>query len=453
MPFLNDSEREERKRELQRNMRVNRGLIEEEREEDEDLYAEDRDYYDGDADSYDDGSADGSAGRYDEEEVADVEKNLRRKKLSRTKKVLLIAGIAAAAVVAVLLVLTLAGWRSVSKKWTVDMPGADMAAFEPLGTGVVRYTRDGAAFYDTQGENVWNQGYEMTAPVSDTAGGRLAVADSGGHSLYLFDVNGCTGHAETNYEITQVSIAENGYAAVVSEYEDAAYINYYAPDGTPVAVEVKTVLPGEGYPVDLALSDDGAILIVSYAYLEGGALSNRVVFYNFSEEGETATQRIVGGFEQYEGSIAADVEMLAGNAAVAFAEDRVSFYSLSNRVSPRLVKEVETEGQILSVAYSDTHVAVVQSSEEEAGAFVVTIYNSEGTQVRQFTTSLPYSRVFFADGYLVLSNSESCEIYTDAGKLKYEGSLTGTISRIVCADGYWYMAGGDSLYRFTFGVF
>ncbi|MBQ3400700.1 MAG: hypothetical protein IJG61_04795 [Lachnospiraceae bacterium] len=457
MPFLNDSEREERKRQLRRNMRVNRELIEEEREAEEDLYADSEDVSDAGPDRYDgygdeDGYDSGNGEAVDEEEVASVEKRIRGKKLDRRKKIVLIAACAAAVVVIVLLVLTFSGWRSVSKKWTVDMPGADLVAFEPLGTGVVRYSRDGAAFYDTRGENIWNQGFEMNAPLSGTASGRLALADNGGTSLYLFDVNGCTGHAETNYEIANVCIASNGYAAVVSEYEDAAYINYYAPDGTPVAIEVKTVLPGEGYPVDLALSDDGAILMVSYAYLEGGGLSNRVVFYNFSEEGETATQRIVGGFEQYEGSIAADVEMLEGNAAVAFAEDRVSFYSLTNRVSPQLVKEIEVEGQILSVACSGDRAAIVQSSEEEAGAYVVSIYSSSGSLVRQFTTTLPYNRVFFADGYLMLTNSETCEIYTPAGKLKYEGPLAGNISRVICADGYWYMAGGDSLYRFAFGV-
>ena len=451
MPFLNNSEREERKRELRKNMRVNRELIEEEREAEEEY--EDSGYDGADYPDSDDETGGEQDGGYDEEEVKDVEKRLRGKKISRTKKILIAAGIAAAAVAVIALVFVLAGWRTVSKKWTVDMPGADMAAFEPLGSGVVRYTRDGAAFYDSHGENIWNQGYEMNTPVADTAEGRLAIADSGGHAVCMFDLNGCTGSAETNYEISRVCIAANGYTAVVSEYEEAAYINYFAPDGTRVGIEIKTILPGEGYPVDLALSDDGAILMVSYAYLQGGSLSNRVVFYNFSEEGETATQRIVGGFEQYEGSIAADVEMFSGNAAVAFAEDRISFYSLSNRLSPQLVREVEVEGQILSVAYSNTHAAVVQSSTEEAGSHVVTIYNSAGTQVRQFTTALPYNRVFFTDGYLVLSNSDTCEIYTETGKLKYEGELAGTISHIVCADGCWYMAGGDSLYRFAFGVF
>ena len=82
----------------------------------------------------------------------------------------------------------------------------------------------------------------------------------------------------------------------------------------------------------------------------------------------------------------------------------------------------------------------------------MSIYSSSGSLVRQFTTALPYNRVFFADGYLMLTNSETCEIYTPAGKLKYEGPLAGNISRVICADGYWYMAGGDSLYRFAFGV-
>ena len=82
----------------------------------------------------------------------------------------------------------------------------------------------------------------------------------------------------------------------------------------------------------------------------------------------------------------------------------------------------------------------------------MSIYSSSGSLVREITTSLAYSRVFFADEYLMLTNSDTCEIYTPAGKLKYEGPLAGSISRVICADGCWYMAGGDSLSRISFGV-
>ena len=127
MPFLNDSEREERKRQLRRNMRVNRELIEEEREAEEDLYADSEDVSDAGPDRYDgygdeDGYDSGNGEAVDEEEVASVEKRIRGKKLDRRKKIVLIAACAAAVAVIVLLVLTFSGWRSVSKKWTVDMP-------------------------------------------------------------------------------------------------------------------------------------------------------------------------------------------------------------------------------------------------------------------------------------------------------------------------------------------
>ena len=385
----------------------------------------------------------------DEEEVEDVENDIRSKHRRRRLIVLFVILAAVIAVIALVLYFTMSPWRSVKRSWTIDMPTSDLNSYEALGSGMVRYSRDGAAFYDRGGENVWTQSYEMASPVCAASDGWLVIVDSGGNDLCIFNASGCTGSAHTNYEITKACISENGYAAVISEYNDAAYIDYYASDGSPAGIEIKTVIDGEGYPLDMSLSPDGTILMVAYAYLDGGTLRSRVVFYNFSDAGEGTTQRIVGGFEQYEGSLAADVELLGPDDAVVFAEDRVSFYSLTNALSPELVNEIEPEGEIRSVAAGNGRAATVRDS-ETPGEYVVTIYSASGNVVREIETGLDYTRIRFEGSYLVLSDGETCEIYTSSGRLKYEGSVGSLASQIFCADGNWYTARSDSLEHISF---
>ena len=44
---------------------------------------------------------------------------------------------------------------------------------------------------------------------------------------------------------------------------------------------MKSLLSGDGYPVDVSLSPGGTQWITSFMYLEDGMIKNKVVFYNF----------------------------------------------------------------------------------------------------------------------------------------------------------------------------
>ena len=51
-----------------------------------------------------------------------------------------------------------------------------------------------------------------------------------------------------------------------------------------------------GYPVAIAISDDGKQIAVSYLKAENGKVTSSVGFYNFSSVGQNYTDNLVGGY-------------------------------------------------------------------------------------------------------------------------------------------------------------
>ena len=170
--------------------------------------------------------------------------------------------------------------------------------FAYFGENMIKYTKDGATYIDASGKNVWTQSYEMKTPVINVNGDYVIIADQQGNEIYICNTEGCTGVAKTQLPITKAAVSAKGVTAAVVEDNTASYIFYFKKDGENLGINIKMLLSGDGYPVDLALSPDGKQVVMSVMYMKNGALKNKVVFYDFSEIGKNVNNRFVGGFEE-----------------------------------------------------------------------------------------------------------------------------------------------------------
>lgn len=153
--------------------------------------------------------------------------------------------------------------------------------YRDFGDGVLKYTKDGATYLDAKGKVVWVQSYEMRTPVVSVNGDFVAIGDQQGNSIYICDKNGTQGQATTLLPILRVTVSAKGVVAALQEDSKASYIYLYKRDGSPLDIMVKSLLSGDGYPVDLSLSPNGTQLITSYMYLDQGVIKCKIVFYNF----------------------------------------------------------------------------------------------------------------------------------------------------------------------------
>ena len=170
--------------------------------------------------------------------------------------------------------------------------------FAVFGDNMIKYTKDGASYIDASGKTIWTQSYEMKTPIININGDYAVIADQQGNEMYICNKEGCTGTAKTQLPITKAAVSARGVAAAVVEDSTASYIFYFKKDGESLGINIKMLLSGDGYPVDIALSPDGKQIVMSIMYMKNGALKNKVAFYDFSEIGKNVNNRFIAAFEE-----------------------------------------------------------------------------------------------------------------------------------------------------------
>lgn len=316
--------------------------------------------------------------------------------------------------------------------WEKSLNEGSYVGYLTFGSNVLKYSKDGASYIDSQGKEVWIQSYEMKSPVASVNGPFAVIADQQGNSIYIFDKTGNTGVATTVLPIIKATVSAHGVVAAILEDSTSNYVYFYKRDGSYLDVKIKVLLGGKsGYPVDISLSPDGTQLIGAYAYLKNGTMNGRVAFHNFAEIGKSVGNRLVGGFDEpYEQSLVAQVRFLDDTYSCAFADNGISFFSTKNALSPELIKQVPAEDEIKSVFFSDKYVGIILNNSEGENEYKLNVYKSNGNLV--FTSGFQYQYTHAdIDGNLViLYNEDSCRVYNMSGRLKFSSTFDFPISKI-----------------------
>ncbi len=314
--------------------------------------------------------------------------------------------------------------------WEVPIEEGGTVGYESFGTNVLKYTKDGMSYIDSQGKTVWMQSYEMKNPSVCVNGDYAVVADRQGNTLFICDVNGVLGQASTVLPIIKAAVSQTGIAASVLEDSAASYIQYYNRDGSSIDLSIKAVLSGDGYPLDIALSPDGNQTIASYMRVDGGELKNRVVFYDFSEIGKNQ-KHLVGGFDdEFAETIAARVVYPDSTHALAFTDRGIRFFSAKNQAAVELTAQVDVDETIETVFYSKEYAGIIVRTSGGENPYRLQLYRVNGDEVFQQEFNFQYKQVDISEDMVILYNEEACLIYSTGGSLKYSGRLGMEITKM-----------------------
>ena len=316
--------------------------------------------------------------------------------------------------------------------WEKQIPASEngFAGYEPFGSNVLKYTKDGASYIDSRGKIVWSISYQMKSPVCYVNGSYAVIADRQGNSLYICNQEGQRGQAETTLPILRASVSAHGVTAVLLEDSTASYISFFKEDGSELDWLIKTVMSKSGYLMDVSLSPEGSQVMVSNVYLQDGMMGNRVAFYNFSEYGKSYPDRLVGGFEEMKDSVIPRVRFLNEDRACAFGTGQIGFFSLENQTSPTLSAHIKLEEEIKSVCYSDKYVGVVVENPEGESDYRLDVYSAGGKLKFSQPVSFQYKEIDIDGDMVILYNENSCEIYNMSGKCRFSGSFDFTFSAV-----------------------
>ena len=339
----------------------------------------------------------------------------RIKKHRRYMVIIAAIGVIVIAIAVVLVMRLIDGYvfTSYSVTGSLNREDIESSGYIAYGDGYIRYSNDGAAYYTAKGKALWNQTYSMQKPQVKICEDCVAIGDINGNTIYIFNKNGNIGKVDTSLVRSQIEVAANGAVAAVLEDNEANYINMYDKEGNKI-YSVKTTLAGDGYPLDISISNDSAKLIASYVYVSGEEIKTNVVFYNFSEVGQNETERVVGGFNHYNDVLVGDVQFLSNNIAVAVGENVISIYKIKEY--PSLEKEIQIDNTIDRVFFGTDYIGLVLDNSDSGELYKMVVYNFSGSKVCEAEFGTQVDNIQFDGSSVVMNNSTSFSVFNLKGK-------------------------------------
>lgn len=291
---------------------------------------------------------------------------------------------------------------------------------------ILKYSKDGALLLDKKGEELWNQPYQMQNPIVETCKDTVLVGDEGGTSMFVLQKNGTKGEIHTARPIEKMTVSEQGIVAAVLKDEDTPRIVCYDAQGS-VLVEQKASLVRTGYPIDLALSNDGKTLLVSYLYIKGSSVTTRIVYYNFGKAGEGKKDHQLVQTD-YENTIMPSVLFINNHTSLIVGDDKLLFYE--GKEEPKLSKTIPVEKEIKGIAYEDNCLALILKNSGKTDS-ELRLYDMNGKQTMSVNLGGEYNNIKLTKNQIILFDGNRCSIFNKAGIHKYEGKLETNIMEII----------------------
>lgn len=349
-------------------------------------------------------------------------KNSHRRRISgRGKKAITVVAVIAA-VCLIFLYVEKRSYHSYKVLNTSEQEDVVSTQYVEMDGDILRYSPDGVSVVDSSMNTVWNETYTMQNPIADVNGSRAVIADSEGTSLYICDKKGVTGTVTTSYSIVKVRVAANGMVAAILDNDENTWINFYNSDGSLVA-ENLTKIDDPGYPMDVAVSDNG-VMMVTFQYVDGSKTTSYVAFYNYGDVGQNEDDRIVSGYT-YENVVIPQVECISESQYIALRDDGFSTYQ-GNQI-PKEVKTINVKQEIVSTFFDDQRIGLVFKNNSKDSEYTMEVYSMNGQLKFRKNFNVAYSTIKMSDGNIIMYKSSQICVMNSRGVQKYMGSVDGTI--------------------------
>ena len=296
-----------------------------------------------------------------------------------------------------------------------------------FGNNFIVYNSDGIKCVNYKGEQIWNEAFQMQKPLVDVAGDIVAVADYNGGTIYVMDEKNVLGKIDTGMPIRKFKASGNGYIMAVLDGTNNTPIYVYNTSGDEMLF-FNTTMKGFGYPLEIAISQNGMIGAVSYLNVDKGSFYSTVGFYNFGEVGQNYQDNLVSSYI-YQGALVPEINFAGNSKAVAVADNRIMFYSGDQM--PRSAGESLLSEKILSLYEDDKYVVLFYDSDNSEHKYKAEIYDYDAKLKDKMYFDIDYTDVFFDNNRIVLYNNEEVLIHVIGGKDKFTGSFDDAILALI----------------------
>ena len=296
-----------------------------------------------------------------------------------------------------------------------------------FGNYILVYSNDGMKCVNEKGEVVWNETFQMQNPMIDISGDVVGIADYNGSMIYMMNKSGKLGTVNTGMPIRKFCVSAKGLAIAILDDSEITPIHIYDTSGNAVAY-FSTSMRKSGYPIDIAITESGYVVAVSYLFVDNASYKTNVAFYNFGEVGQNQTDNLVSGYT-YSNAIVPEVCFIDNANAVAVADNRLMFYTGDQK--PVSSGEVFVENEITGVYYGEQYVALVFNNSGEGDRYFVNVYDRSGKIRDTIYFNIPYEDILITGNHILVYSSEELLVHVIGGIDKYNGPLEGGVLSIL----------------------
>ena len=350
----------------------------------------------------------------------DYNKKRSRHKRNAVKRTIITAVAVVAAIAAVGFYMEKRSYHNYKIVQSSEQEDVISTSYVEMDGDILRYSPDGVSLVSDKMNTLWSETYQMQNPMADVNGTRAVIADKDGTELEIYDKSGSV---TTSYSIIKARVSKSGMVAAILDGGDDTWINFYSTDGSLIA-ENQTKVDDPGYPLDVAVSDDGVVMMVTYQFVEGSDTTSYVAFYNFGDVGQNEDDRIVSGYK-YEGVVVPQIQYLDNNQSVALKDNGFTLYQGSQ--IPKEVKTVEVDQEIVSTFFDNDMIGLVFKNDSKDKQYTMEVYTTDGKLKFQQDFNIPYTTIKLSGGNILMYNSSQMCVMNSRGVQKYVGSVDGTI--------------------------
>jgi hypothetical protein len=311
---------------------------------------------------------------------------------------------------------------------------------------LLKYSQDGASLIDSDGNAVWNGSYDMKSPAVSICGNYIAIADIGGKTIYVYNGEDSGTEIKVVNSIVQIDVSSQGIVAVAMENNDSSLIDIYDPyqTGDTLRVEIPTSVNEDGFPVDIALSEDGQKLVTGFINIADGVMENKITFYNFDEVGQNDINRQTGMINMEE-TLLSKVDFLNNDTVCIYTETGFSLYSMKEKQEK--IADITFEETIKSVVSTDQYVGAVLAEYSDAEKYRLMIYNLKGKKVLEKELDFDYDKVQMTKKEIIFTSDLECNIIRLNGRKKFQKTFDQSVTAFLPLDNNkkYYLVGEYSI--------
>jgi len=305
--------------------------------------------------------------------------------------------------------------------------------YQVIGNNFIKYSKNGASYLNKNGEPLWNQAFEMKSPRSAAKGDYIAIGDIGSSIIRVFNQSGQVNEINTVNLLENLEISSRGIIAAILSDDQSNFINLYDVSGTEL-VSIRASLYETGYPIDIALSDDGKTLAVSYLYIKDGGAMTKIVFYNFDATDQEQADKIIGAFEYDQ--LFPKIEFINDTNVVAYGESKFVIFSAES--TPKAILETPLEAEIQSLFSNSKYIGFVLKNGDNAleasdktGKYRLQVYTASGKLFLEKDFNFSYQTIIGSEEEIILYNDYQCVMYHYNGKEKFNYTFENSIRHIL----------------------